>query len=208
MSDPGPRPPLDPPALATIHARHSIRQFTDRPVSEADLATLLAAANTAPSAHNQQAWRFLVIGGGSKRALVDLITANLDRFPRAASVLLRMAARSIAGAPVVIAVANTGELIEHGTRLFRVDPELGKDFFRTMEIQSSAAAVQNLLLAATALGLGTVWLGILYLLKDEMLDLLGEPKGEFMAVIPVGYPAHAGRGPEKRPLDKTVTYLL
>jgi len=58
---------------------------------------------------------------------------------------------------------------------------MAHDFFRTMEIQSSAAAVQNLLLAATSLGLGTVWLGILYLIKDDLLPFFGEPKGEFMA---------------------------
>ena len=59
----------------------------------------------------------------------------------------------------MIAVANTGDLIRHGTELFKVEKETAHDFFRTMEIQSSAAAVENMLLAATSLGLGTVWLG-------------------------------------------------
>jgi nitroreductase len=67
-----------------------------------------------------------------------------------------------------------------------------------MEIQSSAAAVENLLLAATSLGLGTVWLGILMLMKDEVLEFLGEPKGEFMAVIPVGYAAKETQAPHKQ----------
>ena len=52
-----------------------------------------------------------------------------------------MAARSIVSAPVVVGVANTGELIRHGADLFKVDREAARDFFRTMEIQSSAAAV-------------------------------------------------------------------
>ena len=78
-----------------------------------------------------------------------------------------MAARSIAGAPAVIAIANTGDLIRHGTQLFKVEKEMAHDFFRTMEIQSSAAAVQNLLLAATSLGLATVWLGILYPVRNN-----------------------------------------
>jgi nitroreductase len=115
-----------------------------------------------------------------------------------------MASRSIASAPAVIAVANTGELIEHGSTLFGIKQELAHDFFRTMEIQSSAAAVENLLLAATSLGLATVWLGILFLVKDEVLTLLGEPKGEFMAVIPVGYPVKESKGPEKLSLETIV----
>jgi nitroreductase len=118
-----------------------------------------------------------------------------------------MAARSIMSAPVVIAVANTGELMNHGTDLFKVEKEMAFDFFRTMEIQSSAAAVQNLLLAATTTGLAAVWLGILYLMKDEVLRLLGEPEGEFMAVIPVGYAQRETGGPQKQPVDMRVKYL-
>ena len=95
-----------------------------------------------------------------------------------------MAAKSIISAPIVIAVTNTGDLIRHGTKLFQVEKETAHDFFRTMEIQSPAAAVENILLAATSLGLGTVWLGVLYLMKDEVLRFLGEPEGEFMAVVP------------------------
>ena len=76
-----------------------------------------------------------------------------------------------------------------------------------MEIQSSAAAVENLLIAATSLGLGSVWLGILFLIKDEVLRFLGEPQGEFMAVIPVGYAAKTTEGPKKRPLEWIVRHL-
>ena len=108
---------------------------------------------------------------------------------------------------MVIAVANTGALIDHGTELFQIDKDMARDFFRTMEIQSSAAAVENLLLAATALGLGTVWLGILFLLKDDVRQLLGEPAGEFMAVVPVGYAARPSHGPKKRTLDASVRRL-
>ena len=108
---------------------------------------------------------------------------------------------------MVIAVANTGDLMRHGTDLFQVEKEMAHDFFRTMEIQSSAAAVQNMLLAATSLGLGTVWLGILYLIKDDVLRFLGEPGGEFMAVVPVGIPARVGSGPQKHPLDMKVKKL-
>jgi nitroreductase len=193
--------------LEVIGRRHSIRQYTDREIGESELAAILNAANKAPSAHNQQSWRFIVIRDRRKKALVDLINSKAGGFPKAASVLLRMASRSIAGAPVVIAVVNSGELIVHGTALFGMQPELAYDFFRTMEIQSSAAAVENLLLAATSLGIATVWLGILYLIKDAVLELLDEPQGEFMAVIPLGYPVRDSKGPEKRPLEMIVKRL-
>lgn len=181
--------------------------FLDTPVKEDDLKAILLAANQAPSAHNQQSWRFIVLRGEKKSQLVSLVSQQADNFPKPSSVLLRLASRSIASAPVVIAVANSGKLISRGTELFKVEKKLAHDFFRIMEIQSSAAAVQNLLLAATSLGLGTVWLGVLVLMKDQILKFLGQPQGEFMAVIPVGYASRESSGPDKQPLEMVVKYL-
>jgi len=171
------------------------------------ISILLQAANEAPSAHNQQSWKFIVIKNSRKQELAHLVTARSSVFPKPASALLRMAARSIMSAPVVIAVANTGDLIEHGTQLFKISKDMARDFFRTMEIQSSAAAVENMLIAATSLGLSTVWLGILFLIKDDILQFLGEPKGEFMAVVPVGYAERPSSGPQKQPFEMKVRYL-
>jgi len=193
--------------LQTSRNRHSIRSFSKEGVSDDQISVLLQAANEAPSAHNQQSWRFIVMRDRKKSELAHLITSKSDIFPRPASALLRMAARSIAGAPVVVAISNTGDLIRHGTELFKVEKEMARDFFRTMEIQSSAAAVENLLLAAASLRLSTVWLGILYLIKDDVLHFLGEPRGEFMAVVPVGHAAKPSAGPQKQPVHMKVRYL-
>jgi len=194
--------------LKTIKERRSIRAFAREELTDEQIRILLQAANEAPSAHNQQSWRFIVLKGERKQGLAELVAEGASRFSRPAQALLRMSARSIASAPVVIAVANSGDLIEHGTELFKVEREMAHDFFRTMEIQSSAAAVQNLLLAATSLGLATVWLGIMFLMKDEVLGFLGEPAGEFMAVVPVGHASReSGSGPQKEPFEMKVRYL-
>jgi nitroreductase len=194
-------PQLTNETLRTIRDRHSVRAFTRDDVTDEEIHVLLNAANAAPSAHNQQAWRFIILRGDKKQELAQLVTTQSANFPRPAAALLRMGAKSILSAPVVIAVANTGDLIRHGTELFKVEKETAHDFFRTMEIQSSAAAVENMLLAAMSLGLGTVWLGVLYLIKDEVRRFLGEPEGEFMAVVPVGRPARTGKGPQKQPVE-------
>ena len=193
--------------LQTIAERRSIRQFQEKPVDGALIRRILDAANKAPSAHNQQSWRFIVIRNEKKQALAHLVSEKSVYFPKPASSILRMSARSILNAPVVIAVINSGTLIEHGTELFKVGKDLGTDFFRTMEIQSSSAAVENLLLAATSLGLGSVWLGILFLIKDEIRVFLGESKGEFMAVIPIGYSLKEYKEPHKKNLEYVVKEL-
>ncbi len=193
--------------LASIGQRHSIRTFTEEPVPDNHITAILQAANQAPSAHNQQSWRFIVVRGDSRKELAKLVTSRAAQFPKPASALLRMAALSIVSAPLVIAVVNTGDLISRGANLFKVEKETTYDFFRTMEIQSSAAAVENLLVAATSLGLATVWLGILLLIKDDILEFLGERKGEFMAVIPVGYAVRPATGPKKLPVEQVAKYL-
>jgi len=193
--------------LKTISERHSCRIFKTKPITETDIRKILTAANQAPSAHNQQSWRFILLRDSKKGKLADLVVKKATCFPKPSSTLLRMAARSIHSAPVVIAVANTGELIEGGSRLYKVGQDQVRDFFRTMEIQSSAAAVENMLLAATCLGIGSVWLGILYLIKKEVLEFLQEPVGEFMAVVPIGYPNQRNPGPKKKSLKKIVKYL-
>ncbi len=121
--------------LKTINERHSVRTFLRDDVDEGDINLLLQAANAAPSAHNQQAWRFIILRGEKKLGLAQLVTEKSASFPRPAAALLRMGAKSIISAPVVIAIANTGDLIRHGTELFKVEKETAHDFFRTMEIQ-------------------------------------------------------------------------
>lgn len=190
--------------LKTIHRRRSIRQFQDKPVDESLIQAILDAANQAPSAHNKQSWKFVVIRDDKKQELAQLVSQKASEFPKPSSAILRMAGRTILSAPVVIGVMNTGSLIRHGTELFNIDQDASGDFFRTMEIQSSAAAVENLLLAATSLGIGSVWLGILYLIKDDVLSFLGEARGEFMAVIPLGYPLRGNTGPRKKALQYVV----
>jgi nitroreductase len=192
--------------LHSIYKRHSIRMFTDQNVVDDDILTILNAANQAPSAHNQQSWRFIVLRDNKKSELVNLVVSNSVNFPRPTSVLLRMAARSIASAPIVIAVMNTGELIRRGPDLFDIEKESARDFFRIMEIQSSAAAVENMLIAATSIGLASVWLGILIIVQEEVLNFLGNQSGEFMAVVPVGYAVKSSSGPKKRSLDVVVKY--
>ncbi|MDD4954831.1 MAG: nitroreductase family protein [Candidatus Omnitrophica bacterium] len=193
--------------LKSIRNRRSVRMFLGKDIKDEDLKTLLQAANQAPSAHNQQSWRFIILKKEKKNELVNLICEKAGNFPKPASALLRLASRSIISAPVVVAVANSGQLISRGTELFKIDKNTGHDFFRIMEIQSSAAAVENLLIAATSLGIASVWLGVLVLIKKDILEFLGEPQGEFMAVIPIGYSAKQNPGPNKQSLDMVVKYL-
>ncbi|OGV55803.1 MAG: nitroreductase [Lentisphaerae bacterium GWF2_52_8] len=199
--------PSENATIDVIKARRSVRQYSDTPVPHELIMKVLEAANCAPSAHNSQSWRFIVLRGTKKDELAKLVSNKAESFTRPTSVLLRMSAKSIYSAPVVIAVANTSELVRHGTETFKVDKEVGRDFFRTMEIQNSAAAVENMLIAATALGISSVWLGILFLIKHDVLEFMGESDGEFMAVVPMGYAVRENCNPSKRNVQEVTRFL-
>ena len=147
--------------LDLLMTRRSIRKYTDEPVSDSDVEAILRAAMAAPSAGNEQPWRFVVI---RSRETMDRI---MDVHPYAAM---------LEQAPVCIAVLA----------------DLALEKYRGMWVQDTSAAAQNTLLAAHALGLGAVWLGVhpVEAREEGIKRILGLPEGiECLCLIAVGRPA-------------------
>jgi nitroreductase len=130
--------------LTAIQTRRSIRKYQDRPVPDALVEKLLAAAMSAPSARNGQPWHFVVIDDRSILAEIARLCPN---------------AKMAEHAPLAILVAGDLDL-EGSPGYWVVD---------------CAAAVQNLLLAAHALGLGAVWTGVYP--GQERMERLGRLAG-------------------------------
>lgn len=149
--------------LENIHSRKSVRQFTSDPVSEKQVETLLRAAMAAPTAVNYQPWRFVVV---TERRELDEIA---DILPYA---------QMLKQAPLAIIVC--GETTWMGG--------IGNPYWQ----QDCAAATENLLLAAEALGLGAVWTGV-YPNEDlypKLHDYLNLPSNvQPLCCIPVGHPS-------------------
>lgn len=161
-----------PITIETIMTRTSVRAYSDRPVSEATVDTLLRAAMAAPTARNAQPWQFVVI---TDRAKLDSIAADNQN--------IKMAAE----APLAIAVCGDMSKAIEGH---------GQDYW----IQDCSAATENLLLAAHAMGLGAVWCGI-YPIHERVAfvsSLLSLPDHIIpLNIIPIGYPKAAGTPKEK-----------
>jgi coenzyme F420-0:L-glutamate ligase/coenzyme F420-1:gamma-L-glutamate ligase len=145
--------------LQLIHTRRSIRQFEPRPVERPLIERLVEAACWAPSAHNRQPWRFVVLDGEDrKRELVEAMGARLTTDLRADGLeeaqIERDVSRSrrrLTGAPVLLLVCLSMQDMDRYPDAIRQQNE------RVMAAQSVAMAAQNLLLVAHAEGLGACW---------------------------------------------------
>ncbi|MBI3762457.1 MAG: nitroreductase family protein, partial [Chloroflexi bacterium] len=182
--------------LDLIRSRRSIRRYTADRVSPEIVERLLTAAIWAPSAHNRQPWRFVVLTeSGAKERLASQMGAHL-RADRLADgdppeVIERDAARSharITGAPVVIVVCLTMAEMDHYPDTRRKKAEY------LMAAQSVAMAVQNLILASHAEGLGACWMCAPLFCADTVQAALDLPDDwEAQAVITLGHPADTGK---------------
>ncbi len=182
-----------------MHTQRAIRYFKPDPVPEELLTKLLEAASKAPSGTNRQMWHFIVVREPELRAkLADIYRRagrsalpNLQWLQDANPRILRSATHLIErmdDAPVLLLAC-----IEHG----------GSTNLTTGS--SIYPAVQNILLAARGLGLGSVLTTFHKQYEDEVRTIFGIPHNvETAALLPIGYPADgAGYGPTRRkPLDE------
>jgi nitroreductase len=162
--------------LKIIYERVSIRSFKPDPIDDELLTEILKAGNAAPSAGNLQARDFVVVKSEEKK--LKLAKAALNQM-------------FIAEAPVVVVVCA------NYPRSMRVYGERGRLYAE----QDATAAVQNMLLAAHALGLGSVWVGAF--VEPEVSKILSLPDHvRPLAILPIGYPAESPRPRRRYPIEE------
>jgi F420 biosynthesis protein FbiB-like protein len=198
----------DVPILTDLIAeRRSIRRYHADPIGDAQLDALLTAACWAPSAHNRQPWRFAVLREDAAKqrladAMGDRLRVDRSRDGDGAAAIEADVARSrarITNAPVVIAVCLTLADMDRYPDPARAAAE------RTMAVQSVAMAVQNLLLAAAADGLGACWMCAPLFCPEVVRGALELPADwEPQALVTLGRPASAGKPASRRPLAEFV----
>ncbi len=168
--------------LEAVKIRKSIRRFAKRPVDKVDLEQILEAARLAPSWKNWQCWSYVVIDS------TDLIKELAATGGFGSNTWMR-------DAPCVIVAC--GDPAKSGDRN---DIE-----YYTVDV---AISMEQLVLAATDLGLGTCWIGIFE--ESVLKSALGIPDDlKIVALTPLGYPADGGVSPaltRRRPMDDIVHY--
>lgn len=151
--------------MKEIFTRRSIRKYEDKPVSDEQIHELLRAAMYAPSAGNEQPWHFVVI---RDRAVLNEIPTYHPH------------TQMLKEAPLaIISCCDTSNLKYDGA----------------FWVQDIAAAIQNILLQAESMGLGTCWCGVYA--RQELVEKVSETLGLPEHITPVGIVA-VGYPGEKR----------
>ncbi|MDR7436007.1 MAG: nitroreductase family protein [Armatimonadota bacterium] len=195
--------------LDLLSRRRTVRLYTSDPVPEGHVRRLLEAAVLAPSAHNAQPWRFVVIETPEvKRRLAEAMAKRWERDlrrdgvdERTIAVELRFSLRRFTEAPILLlACLDMRDMDVYPDRARRKAEWI-------MGVQSVAAAIQNSLLAAAALGLGACWCCAPLFCPGTVRRVLKIPRRwEPQALITVGYPAHQPPVPPRYPLEEVVIW--
>lgn len=174
--------------LTAIKNRRSIRKYKDQMVPKDLIEEILQAAILAPSSKNRQPWKFIVMTGKAKGEVLEIMSNGLKReqetplLPQSAPYLngAKQTLNIMEQAPVLIFIMNSlGMDIQ-----LSLTPE--ERIFELCNAQSIGAAIENMTLAATELGLGSLWICDTYFAYEELCAYLNA-KGELMSALAVGY---------------------
>jgi len=175
--------------------QRACRSFRPDPLDDDVVARVLEAATFAPSAENKQPWVFVVVRHPDKRAAIGDLNrrawqggGRTHSEGRLTATLLqevdRGAEGGIAHAPVLVVVGG--------------DTRLGD---RRVLAASVFPAVENMLLAAGALGLGAALTTLPLVFGDELAEIVGFPSEvRPIAVVPLGWPARSMGPPRRLPV--------
>jgi F420 biosynthesis protein FbiB-like protein len=192
-----------------IRDRRAIRRYQNRPIEKELVERLLESATWAPSAHNRQPWRFVVLTANEdKERLAQAMgeklfkdrTADGDPKLDIEADVARSRSR-IVGAPLVIGVFLSMSAMD------RYPDERRNRAEHLMAVQSVAMAVQNLWLLAHAEGLGACWLCAPLFVPDLVRETLNLPDDwQAQGLLTLGWPAEE-RVKSRRPWHESVLFL-
>ena len=184
-----------------LSSRRSVRRYLPLPVGRQTVDTLLEAASTAPSAHNRQPWRFVVLEATETKAtLAQAMGAQLradrlrdgDPLNAIEADVARSYAR-LTSAPVVVLVCMSMAEMDRYADEKRAHAE------RSMAMQGTAMAAHSILLSAHAAGLGACWMCAPLFCPEVVATALRLPHDwEPQAVITLGYAAEPGKPYRRR----------
>ena len=197
-------------SIKAIESRRSIRKYKEIPVQIETINKVISAGILAPSGKNRQPWSFVVAGGKEKENMLRAFQNGIDREKNGIALLpgnradiadAQNTLNIMRQAPIVIMVLNKetcSPFQEHGNE---------DKVTEIVNLQSIGAAIENMLLVAEDLGLGTLWIGNTFFAYSELCKWLNTDK-QLIAAIAIGYPDEKPASRPRNKLQDIVEYRL
>jgi nitroreductase len=178
--------------IEAIKTRRSVRKFSDKAVEPEKIQTILEAVQAAPSWSNMQCWRLIVVASAETKATISDLS-YVESFFATRGYKTNPAQKGIADAPVVIVLCAVPE-------------QSGEMAGQPYYMADTGIASENLMLAAHAVGLATVFVGVFD--EEKLGDLLEIPPGvRIVGIFPIGYALTEPKaGPPRKSLEEIVYY--
>lgn len=186
----------------TITNRRSIRKFKNDPIPDEALHQILQAGILAPSGKNRQPWKFHVVQGEKRAEMISQMLAGVTQREKDGhdSGSVRNTIRAMEQAPVTVFIFNPGGTAPWLAR------SIDQNFTDIVDIQSIGAAIQNMLLAAEELGIGSLWICDVFSAYEELCTWMGEDS-EMIAAISFGIPDEHPIARKRKPFDEVVKWI-
>lgn len=186
-----------------MRKRRTSRKFKQKTIPKVILNRILEAGRIAPSAHNSQPWFFVVLSNKEFKQKLQLnLMANTEKFVTSANIMLKKALEIMSQAPCVIFVYNTKVI----SRKLGFMGRPYTSIIDISEIQSIAAAIQNMHLVASALNIGFAWLVFPLLLEKQITKLLNT-NYKLTAILALGYPLENAKPTTRKKLKEIVKFI-
>ncbi|PJJ28689.1 nitroreductase family protein [Lacrimispora celerecrescens] len=196
--------------LKSISNRRSIRKFKATSIPKEMVEEILNAGRLAPSSKNRQPWKFTVVSGQSKNEMLLSMEQGLLR-ERGGLSLLPNSKQHLAAAeytleimkqaPITVFVTNPLG-IELSDRLNQEDR-----IYEICNAQSIGAAMENMTLTATELGLGSLWICDIYFAYEELSRWLST-EGTLVAAMSFGHPDECPRPRPRKSMEDIVEWRM
>jgi nitroreductase len=185
-----------------IAARRSIRKFKPDPIPEEKLRLILKAGTQAPSGKNRQPWKFIIVQGEQRAEMMRRMRQGIARFKAQGEDTgsAEWTARVMDQAPVTVFVFNP-----HGIHPWQTHT-IDQNFDDLVNVQSVGAAIQNMLLAAQDLGLGSLWICDVFYAEEELLPWLGEDC-QLVAAVSFGTTDESPDARSRKPFEEVVRWM-
>jgi nitroreductase len=188
--------------LEAIAQRRSIRAFQDRPLPDEVTTQILHAGTLAPSGKNCQPWRFYVVREDRRDEMVRVMRQGIARAQEAGVPLgsAEATARIMEHAPVTVFVVN--ENAEYATP----PPDVGALLGNLVDVQSIGAAIQNMVLAAWELGIGSLWICDVFYAYEALCAWLGTEQ-QMIAAVSFGYPSQEPKARPRKSVGEVTVWV-